>query len=214
MRSSISIGELKLDEFKKQGSEFNRFILQMEGIDSFCSSWFWGLAAWESFHPESTPFFYRLADGYLAMTRTTWPDWGRIWLPLEASWCLACPLVGSEPANLAHDFLKLLLTRSDWETVLISGNVQGSPLWNQLVTAVGPRFPMFIGPSVTRRIASLEGGLDGFLSRRSSKFRNNLQRALRRVDREQIRFETSSGVLDESQRRKLFQRILEIEGRS
>jgi hypothetical protein len=63
-------------------------------------------------------------------------------------------------------------------TLALSGLQWGSPQFRQLTLLLKRRYEVgFLEPTLFRS-ASLEGGADGFLSRRSGKFRGNLRKAL------------------------------------
>ena len=64
------------------------------------------------------------------------------------------------------------------------------------------------------RSASLEGGLDGFLARRTSKFRNNLRRDQRAVADLDITFTHWDGIMSSEAADALFLRMMEVEARS
>ena len=206
--------ELTPEALIECGDDFNAAFLQMQGVDPFCSAWPWALAARESFHQECTPTIRKLASGYLAMARADWPDWGNTLIPLEASWCLASPLAGPDPAELARDLEHFAVRDPEWNSMILAGIRLESTLWNQLVAKLGRRYFLFGGPSVTRRIASLSGGVDGFLSRRTSKFRNNLERARKKVAEAGLTFQSFGGIWDDATVAAHFETIMDIEARS
>ena len=70
-----------------------------------------------------------------------------------------------------------------------------------------PRYQVRIGSSMKRHCASLEGGVDGFVSRRSRKFRANLRRAQRRADGVGLTFENADGARPA----EVYERMLRIE---
>ncbi|MEC9072926.1 MAG: GNAT family N-acetyltransferase, partial [Myxococcota bacterium] len=58
------------------------------------------------------------------------------------------------------------------------------------------------------------GGVDGFLSRRSSRFRRNLRRAERRAQEEGITFRWHTNTDDEASRQAMYRRALAVDDRS
>ncbi len=133
--------------------------------------------------------------------------------PCEASWGLACPLVGRSEllADAAADFLTA--RERDWDVLVLSGLPLGSPLLDRLARRLARRHRIGLGPVTRRHIASLAGGLDGFLSRRPRRLRKTIRQGLRRAAAAGIRFEPQ-GARDGSESDVLFERILAIERRS
>jgi CelD/BcsL family acetyltransferase involved in cellulose biosynthesis len=132
-------------------------------------------------------------------------------MPLEASWGLAAPLVGPEPARLANRFVEAALElREQWDALFLSGLQRGGPAYQILVSRLGRRFRLGLGQPTARCVASLEGGIDGFLARRSAHFRKNLRRAAREAA--DVTFEVLRPSEDEVPR--LLADVLDVERRS
>lgn len=72
---------------------------------------------------------------------------------------------------------------------------------------------VYKGPTTTRRVAALDGGLDGFLARRTAKFRKNLRRYERLVARTGLSFEWWNRSLTAAEGEQLFARLLAVEAR-
>src|SRR5690606_7765888 len=100
------------------------------------------------------------------------------------------PLIGGDPGGLAQALLAILAARSDWDLAIVPGLPLGSPLLAAVAAALDGRFRLARGPMTRRHIASLEGGVDGFLARRSAGVRKSLRRAARRAEAEGIWFES------------------------
>lgn len=134
--------------------------------------------------------------------------------PCEASWGLASPLVGARPELLADAASEILIAReADWDLLVLSGLPLGSPLLDRLARRLSRRYRVGLGPVTRRHIASLAGGLDGFLSRRPRGLRKTLRQGLRRAAAEGIRFEAvHTGDPDTAD--ALFERVLAVERRS
>ncbi len=204
---------LNFQDLEQLRQDFDARILEMPEIDRFCSSSSWILAARESFHASGAPAVYRFDDGYLAMFRESMHGWGKVWLPMEAAWCLSCPLIG-EAVPMSLQLKQLLFTCSaEWDTAILTGLPLNGILWNALIETLAPQFRLFGGPEVSRRIASLKGGVDGFLSRRSSKFRGNLKRAQRLAEDAGLTWKIETpGNIEKTM--TLFSTMMDIEARS
>lgn len=160
--------------------------------------------------PPREPWIFRLGPGYIALMRGAHPRGFRYAEPVEAYWGLAPPLIGSDPAELAAELEDLLAGRSDeWDVLALSGLVEGSPLLEEVRSRLARRYRVGIAGRTERYVASLEGGLEGFLARRSKNARRSMKRAARDARLAGVRFEeVSSGAPG------IFERILDIERRS
>ncbi len=185
-----------------------------EGIDKFCSSLDWILPAHEAFIPDH-PLHLRASDnGFVTMARGFNPRIGRYLQPLEASWCLASPFVGADVDALVTEFAEECETRLvDWDLLYLSGVPPESTLFEAIRREFGTRHRIGLGHRTRRYVASLEGGLDAYLARRSSKFRANLRRSGRLADEAGVEFEWI-GAVDPDDCDALYDRILAVEERS
>lgn len=208
------IETLTLGAFQKLADSFDDEVRLTPDIDRFCSSSAWALSSHEAFHQKLDPILFGHDCGYVAMFAQQMPNWGRILLPLDASWFLACPLISREPSVLLKLFLKTLgASQIPWDSCLISGLRVGSPLYFMVYNAL-MGFKVYEGPTVIRRLADLSNGLAGFLGRRSAKFRKNLRRAQRLCGRAHFTFEHHASSMSAPTWRLLFERVMAVELRS
>ena len=180
--------------------------------DRYCTQSAWILPARAAFAPSAQPWIHRFAEGFVALMRID-TTIGRTLMPLEASWGLATGLVGAQLDAVARRLGEALVAdRSAWDSAFLSGLVRGGADFTALVHALQRRFRLGIGQPTVRCVASLDGGIDGFLSRRSAHFRKNLRRAERRADG-RLRFERVVPD-DAEQALALYRRVLTIDARS
>jgi CelD/BcsL family acetyltransferase involved in cellulose biosynthesis len=202
-----------LDELDARAAELDRQALNAPFIDRFCSSSCWILPAAEALMPPGQPLVAAGEAGFLATVVRRRGE-VRALEPCEASWGLASPLVGTSPERLADAAAQILIAREqDWDLLVLSGLPLGSPLLDRLARRLARRYRVGLGPMTRRHIASLDGGLDGFLARRPRGLRKTLRQALRRAADEGIRFEAVH-TSDPGQADALFDRILDVERRS
>lgn len=179
-------------------------------VDRFCSSSFWILPAVSHLMPAAVPRIVENEGRYVVLARSAG------WLhPLESTWGLACPLVGADPEAVVDLFLGALAKEPSWESALVTGLPEATPLWRALLPALARRYTLGIGPSTRRYVADLSDGVDGFLRLRSTGFRRSLARATRRARRLGLCFEiadhpSATSVEDDDG----FERMLEVERRS
>jgi len=214
----VSWQPISIDELAREARAFDDAVMRTADIDYFCSSSDWVIPAHVGLMPERTPWIRRDERGYVAMAIGEGPEGERLLQPLEACWGLGSPFVGDDPQALVWNFMEECLDKRDaWDGILITGIRQDSLLFKLLVTAFGAAagFRIYLGPPTQRFAASLRGGVDGFLSRRSRNFRRALRRAQKRIQDSDVEFITidnhgqNAADLD-----ALYDRILRVEERS
>lgn len=205
---------LTIYQLRNLAEEHLAAVAATSGIDSFCSSLDWLLPAHEAFIPDHPLHLRRSQSGFVTLARGFNPRIGRYLQPLEASWCLASPFAGSDIEALVDEFAEECESRLvDWDLLYLSGIPPDTPLFRRLVAAFGLRHRIGLGHRTARYVASLEGGIDAYLSRRTSKFRANLRRAERLAEDEGITVERVFHC-DEAGAPELYERILAVEERS
>ena len=95
----------------------------------------------------------------------------------------------------------------------ISGLAPDGELFRKLRRRLDPLFDFRQFDADTLCSASLAGGLDGFLSRRSARHRQNLRKQLRRVTSAGVRFERHAPA-DAAVARQVYARMLAVEEQS
>jgi len=202
--------------FEALADEFDAAVRGTPEIDHFCSSSAWAFSADRTLMPPRTLFARRSDAGWVALARVDYSGGRQTVEPLEAAWCLSCPLayVG-DPRRLAAELVAELAEGAPSAVVFLGGLVQTSSLFGMLVSELAPRyrFATRVVPPTRRFRASLAGGVDGFLSRRSSTFRAGLRDAVRKATAGGVAFEEVT-VRDEGDVATLFARLLAIETRS
>jgi hypothetical protein len=191
---------LTVEDFEREIAAYDAFVREGEGIDRFCSSSEWVLAARDAWAPGAPTHLARGAHGYAAFVRRTEPRGAQLLLGFDTEWGFASPLAGHD--GVAREFAAAI-EGEPWHGILLPGIVPGSRLMRAVVAAFR-RHEVRLGPTLTRWTASLEGGLDGYLSRRGGKLRSNVRRAAARARGEGISFE----------RRGTLERALGVELRS
>jgi CelD/BcsL family acetyltransferase involved in cellulose biosynthesis len=97
--------------------------------------------------------------------------------------------------------------------MLIAGLAPDGAMLPALQRALPSRIERRFGQSTLRLVASLDGGLDGFLARRSRNFRKALRAALRDAELAGVTFERVRATTV-AEAHELYRRILAIEERS
>ncbi len=182
-------------------------------IDTFCSSAAWALAAAGTLTADPVPWLRRGTAGYLVCQRQLHPNGFPYLAPLEMMWGLQSPMVGADSKRLAAEAVDALETDDGWEVALWPGLAVDGPQLAALSRGAPRSWRIRVGPTTTRHIASLEGGIDGFLSRRSANFKKSIRKSERAAAAAGVSFEIVTNASAEDAR-ILFDRLIAVEQRS
>lgn len=194
---------------------WDNLALQDDQGDPFCCTSDWNVPFHAVFTPGQDIVAIRGEGSLVALTWRVFPVGMSIFHPLESGWLYGNPLLGPDGAALLAQALpelgRLCATRF---AVVLAGIRPGTDATLRLVRELGGIARIVRkGPRIVAGGASLEGGLDGWLSRRSANHRAKLKKARRRAKARGIAFERHvPGTA--AQAEDLFRRILAVERRS
>jgi hypothetical protein len=192
--------------------DFDHEVARTPAIDRFCSSTAWVLAAAGALMPPRAPFSFRGQHGYFAAMRGVHPAGFPYIEPVELAWGLASPLIGADAAALVEEIVPVLAERRDWQLAILSGLTVSGPQRRALDATLPPRWERRRGQPTIRHVASLDGGIDGFLSRRTREFRKSMRKSARAAAAASATFEiVRAGELDAD---ALYDRIQRVEAAS
>ncbi len=213
---------LTIVELEAEAAAYDAVVARSVDADQFCSSHAFVHAAFTGLQPGRTPRIYGVGDGtnagYLLFAERSISLFGDprprpLWEPFEAMWGLASPVVGTDVVGLAVALRERLIEDAPTAAVLLCGLREGSAQLVALVRTLDATHRIHGGRTTDRQVASLEGGVDGFLSRRSARFRANLRRALKVAATRGLQHERiAPGSEDEV--RGLYERVVSIDDRS
>lgn len=205
---------LSFAELEAAAGELDALVAASPEVDRFCSSSVWTLPAREAFAPEAPPLIGRGQAGIASFMIVPLTGGARAGVALESSWQLASPFASPQPEDLIAELFAAVRAapRRPVDVLLVSGVAPGSRALAALERAAR-RPPVVIAPATNRLVASLAGGLSGFLSRRSSKLRATLTRARRLADVDGVVVERWRRF-DETQLTALLDRVFAVERRS
>ena len=158
------------------------------GIDSWCSQSPWGLAVHEAFSDSATdpgPFFgLEHQEGIAAFGRSKTEEGASALVPLDRVWGFATPVVAAvgHQRAVCTDLAAHLISDPTWKICVLTGVQQNGALYEAVVDGFGRHLPLYAGEVRVRCRASLEGGVDGYLSRRSREHRRNIRQAERHAN--------------------------------
>ncbi len=166
------------------------------GIDAWCSRPGWGLAVHDSFASEDDEMVC-LADGagIGVFGRMTGADGTPALVPLDRVWGFGSPIVCEvdDTESVTAHIADRLIADPSWKVCALSGMAEGEALDRAVISSFGRHVSLYAGETRTRCRASLDGGIDGYLARRSREHRRNIRQAERRSANRGITFEIDDG---------------------
>lgn len=183
--------------------------------DPFCCGPEWQLAFHESMTPDKRLFYLATPDG-LAVFSEFLADRGRVFLaPAENGWLFGCPVLGPDACEVLANSLEAFDAAYPQALphVILSGIQPAGPLAARLLHRFGGSHAFFRHGSSAQCVASLEGGLDGYLSRRSANHRAKLRKARRRAAGGGVVF-TRELPASAEESAALYARMLAVEAKS
>ncbi|MHC4973933.1 MAG: GNAT family N-acetyltransferase [Planctomycetota bacterium] len=196
-----------LADLERQAEAFDRDAFATPEIDHFCSSTDWILPAKEAWAADSDTRILKGEHGWVALLHQVHADGISVLAGFETMWGFACPLVGPDPRALAREFADALAQR-EWRILLATGLPLGSKILGHVAAALSHQ-DVRQGPVLRRWEATLEGGVDGYLARRTPRLRSNLRRTARRAREQRVTFEPAAGDPG-----AIYDRVLDVERRS
>ncbi len=196
-------------------SDWNRLALSTEQLDPCSCLTAWQLSFHDCFSPNRLLLLRQEGESMIAFAEEAhWFDFP-VLAPVESHWFFGNPLLGERPLALLVDTLGQLQIHRGFRYpgIFISGIWQQSPLLTNLQNFQALRYEAVQFKSEIQCFASLAGGVDGYLSRRSRKWRQNLRQQQNRARRAGIEFERHQPV-SSKQAQEIFGRMLTVERQS
>ena len=197
-------------EFEAASADYDLAVAADPAIDRFCSQSDWVLSFHDAFRPRAVLQIAREGDAFVALEATEDVQVGVVLQPLESMWGFASPLVGDSSCDL----LRLMLETGGGELARAPLLLSGVPLERSrlepLLRMLAANYALRPLSETLRYRASLAGGFDGWLGRRSAGFRRNLRAARRRTRDSGVVFESVRPVGGEATS-AAYERVLAIE---
>ena len=187
---------------------------QTEHGDPLCCRTEWQLSYLDAFLPKHVHCVFRERRGsVLAFCQGALSGGRPVLVPIDHSWKYGAPLLGEDAVPMLAEMLHEVPFCVVAPAVLVTGLIPGGSRQRELHSAFARTHAMEPEGSVLQCSASLEGGYEGWLSRRSGHFRRRLRAAERNA--------MSSGVVferhvprDGNESRAVFARMVAIEMQS
>jgi len=199
-----------LQNWERPDSNWNRAAFDPGHVDPFCCRTEWQLSFHEGMEPAN--FIVRETPGSAAIfNKLHYSEGQQYFGPVESHWMFGCPLLGAESMDLLQELMAELEPRDTTENIfLISGLEPKGLLYNGLVRRFASSCDFGQGREEIQCSASLDGGLDGYLSRRSSKHRRSLRKQMNKAKRAGVYFERHKPSSPE-QAAAIYARMLAVE---
>jgi CelD/BcsL family acetyltransferase involved in cellulose biosynthesis len=176
-------------DFDHPDSAWNRAAALTAAGDPFCCRSEWQFSFHDAFLPQRRLHLRGHGISLLAFAENHHDRLGRILEPLDAHWLFGTPILGPDGIELLDGLLDDVAADGPAPAVLVSGLLPDDGRCRPLAAALRRRGTVVRLQPQTLCHASLDGGLDGYLSRRTSGWRRNLRQAARRAADRGVRFE-------------------------
>ena len=179
--------------------------------DQFCSSPYWCVPFVQAFRSDSDIVVYQNSQDLGVFTEENLRD-GVHYLPAETMWMFGTPVLSVHPSVFLREFCAFSRRgQKGVRIVSLTGIYRESEL---LKDDFWRKYPHWEHPAIVRRVADLEGGVDGFLGRRSKNFRSRLRRTIKKANSEQIITEFMPHRADPPTAQALLKRVMNLEAQS
>ncbi len=181
------------------------------GIMRFCSGFAWQISAHEAFYPDREPLIFHKGGHWVVFCGGSLPPFQKIIQPFESDWFFGCPLLGRDPRAGARVLLDVLLElKGRYPLIWLGGIPRDGLLYRIILSQFSRFFRIQRLDGCDCHVASLEGGMDGYTSRRSGRFRRFIRQIRERAGLEGVQSELVKGGDAEG----LLNRLMRIERKS
>jgi hypothetical protein len=193
-------------------SAWNAAALSTRQVDPFCCLTYWQLSFHEAFNPHRRLLIKESSGNVIAFAEKVFSEDSVFITPIEPHWLFGTPLLGPDSVDLLSDTIGDIeyFYGSNFPTIVISGIAPNGVLYQKLQKQFSSKFEFSHHSSGLQCAASLAGGLDGFLSRRSSNLRRNLKKKTKLAANSGISFERFSPST-ELEAERIYSRMISVE---
>jgi len=202
--------DVSVETLEKGDSLLNQLAGESLLADPICSRSEWVFSFHKVIASHRQLHLRATTDSVLTLAGYEHPTIGHLLEPVEAHWFFSRPLLGPSAVELLEGLLAEPLLKELNPCLAISGLDLEGPLLRQLLRLMVPHYEVGGLEPILFRSASLSGGPDGFLSRRSRKFRGNLRRAVQKGNDAFVHFERCIPK-DSTEAEAAFDRMVAIE---
>ena len=192
--SGMVASKTKLEALDQPSSAWNSLAFSTRQRDPFCCSSTWQLSFHEGFSPGRRLFVNHSGDSLIAFAEKAFSTKNVYLTPIEPLWFFGANILGVHGFDLLDD------TLADFEKIyhpyfpkiLVGAIAPRGKAFNEIKRKFSDRFELRRHTSGIQCGASLAGGLDGYLSRRSGNHRKKLKKFHRKATEAGVKFERHS----------------------
>lgn len=170
------------------------------GIDPWCSGPDWTFSTHLGFAPDVETVVLGDLDNWGVVLGRYLDEAGEPVLGgIEPLWGFSCPLLLPEPARHARELAGELAELDEWNRLVITGLDADSDLYLAAVRAFASLGTVYRAEGIQGCLADLSDGVESWLARRSSRFRQQWRRRQRECESAGIDVEVvtdSAGLMD------------------
>jgi hypothetical protein len=193
-------------------AQWTRVALSTNQADPFCCTPAWQLPFYQVFCAHR-PALIKVSSGNVLAFAVKLFDPTKLFLiPIDSHWFFGCPVLGPGAVDLLHEVVGDIesLYGSFFSGMVISGIRPGGVLARRLRKVFSGKFRISPYLEQVQCAASLAGGMDGYLARRSGNHRRKIRRQMRRAIQKGVWFEgVSPSTVEDVDR--IFARMLSVE---
>jgi CelD/BcsL family acetyltransferase involved in cellulose biosynthesis len=204
----VAVQRFSVDELEQLVPHWDAAVDRTPGVDGFCSAAPWSFSAATSFPHADPPVLVGDGTAFCGLRIVRSQEVGQVLVGLDPVWGFASPVVG--PPRAAAEALVARLALDDFAYALIAGQRADSALTGWIVRLLEDSHRLLRGPVQERLQVDLSDGVDAWMGRRSSRFRQRLRHLCSDAERRGVRFHDVSAMGPDA----LFDRILAVESRS
>ena len=199
-------------EIPPEASAWTGAALGTNQADPFCCLPAWQLAFHDAFCPNRRLFIAEKGGTVLAFAEQVFSPDDVYLTPIEPSWFFGCPLLGPRAVQLFAEALAFWADayQPHFPSIVISGIRPEARLGRSLFAAFKNDCTFYLHSEGTQCVASLAGGLDGYLSRRSANHRSKLKQATKKARAAGITFERHAPA-SVAEARTVYARMIAVE---
>lgn len=196
------------------GSAWNQAAMRSPQADPFCCRTEWQLSFHEAWSPKRNLIIRESNGSVVAFAEAPGRQYPPVLTPIEPYWFFGNPLLGPDSVELLveliHELENNYYDGRMFPKILISGLRPRGSLYRRILKALGSQFAFPRYRSDVLCGASLKGGLDGYLSRRSSTHRRNLKKQSNRALKKGVSFQRHTPMSD-SDVVEIYARMIAVE---
>lgn len=165
--------------------------------DPFCCTSTWQLSFHDAFSPKRRLLVRTSSDSLVAFAEKVFSP-GNIYLtPIESHWFFGSNVLGPNGLDLLVDTLVDIerFYTPRFPLIVLGAIAPRSTIFKSFKSRLAGRFDFHKHASGIQCAASLDGGLDGYLSRRSANHRKKLKKQFRLAKNREVTFERHSPPL-------------------